>query len=135
VRSLTTFLYDQITQGTIAAPSWKTIRTAKAAARIYVPLGTGMGLGDWVRVVGRFAGEAGFGGIGQERSRKSSLAKRTTVPVNAELANAQWQPSPMMENASIPEQPENVSPNDEFVETLAKDIQVCGLLLWWSHRC
>jgi hypothetical protein len=87
-----------------------------------------MGLGDWVRVVGRFAGDAGFGGIGQERSRKSSLVKPTAA-ANAELADAQWQPSPVIGNASISEQPENTSPSDEFVETLSQDIQVRGCLL------
>ncbi|CAE6457764.1 unnamed protein product [Rhizoctonia solani] len=123
VRSLTTFLYDQITQGTITAPSWKIIRTAKAAARIYVPLGTGMGLGDWVRVVGRFAGEAGFGGVGKIRSRKSSLHSSAPNAEKSRIAGAQWQPgSPEEENIVEKIEPSSVS--DEFVETLAQDVQL-----------
>ncbi|KAG8765792.1 hypothetical protein FRC12_007291 [Ceratobasidium sp. 428] len=124
VRSLTAFLYDQITQGTIAAPSWKVIRIAKAAARIYVPLGTGMGLGDWVRVVGRFAGENGFGGVGQRRGRKPSLVRSSTVPGSSELTGVEWQPSPVMkDDLTPPEQPEDTI-SDEFVETLSKDVQM-----------
>ncbi|KDQ15978.1 hypothetical protein BOTBODRAFT_54444 [Botryobasidium botryosum FD-172 SS1] len=55
VRSLTSYLRTQIVAGTIDAPSWGAVRTAKTAARIYSPLGTQMRLGDWVRVVGAFA--------------------------------------------------------------------------------
>ncbi|CAE6408389.1 unnamed protein product [Rhizoctonia solani] len=84
-----------------APPSWKVIRTAKAAGRIYVPLGTSMGLGDWVRVVGRFGGEAGFGGT----------------------ISAQWQPDSSGEENPV-EKIEQSSISDEFVETLAQDIQL-----------
>ncbi|KAH7344871.1 hypothetical protein B0J17DRAFT_712505 [Rhizoctonia solani] len=123
LRSLTTFLYDQITQGTITAPSWKTIRTAKAAARIYVPLGTGMGLGDWVRVVGRFAGEAGFGGVGKIRSRKSSLHSSAPNTEESGITSAQWQPGSSEEENTVEKmEPDSVS--DEFVETLAQDVQL-----------
>ncbi|GAB1519041.1 hypothetical protein RhiTH_002107 [Rhizoctonia solani] len=122
VRSLTTFLYDQITQGTITAPSWKIIRTAKAASRIYVPLGTGMGLGDWVRVVGRFAGEAGFGGVGKVRSRKPSLHSSASSIGKSGIISAEWQPGPSEEEAVV-ENMEHSSISDEFVETLARDIQ------------
>ncbi|KAF8760948.1 Phosphate acyltransferase [Rhizoctonia solani] len=127
MRSLTTFLYDQITQGTITAPSWKIIRTAKAASRIYVPLGTGMGLGDWVRVVGRFAGEAGFGGVGKVRSRKPSLHSSASSIGKSGIISAEWQPGPSEEEAVV-ENMEHSSISDEFVETLARDIQ-----LYQSH--
>jgi glycerol-3-phosphate O-acyltransferase/dihydroxyacetone phosphate acyltransferase len=51
------------------APSWDTIQIAKTAARIYAPLGTGMRLGDWVRVVRAFI--EGFGGASRvPRGRK-----------------------------------------------------------------
>ncbi|KAG9119027.1 hypothetical protein FRC07_006169 [Ceratobasidium sp. 392] len=129
IRSLTAFLYDQITQGTIAAPSWKIIRTAKAAARMYVPLGTGMGLGDWVRVVGRFAGENGFGAVGQPRNRRRSLIRSSTEPGSSDLTGVEWQPSPPMKDETIPlEQLEECSISDEFVENLSKDVQ-----LYQSH--
>ncbi|KAJ7079098.1 hypothetical protein B0H15DRAFT_924617 [Mycena belliarum] len=44
----------QISSGTIDSPSWDLVRVAKLAARIYVPLGTRMSLGDHVRVVRTF---------------------------------------------------------------------------------
>jgi hypothetical protein len=54
IRSLTSFMHAQLSSNTIDAPSWDLVRAAKTAARIYVPFGTAMGLGDWVRVVARF---------------------------------------------------------------------------------
>ncbi|KAG9007351.1 hypothetical protein FRB90_009431 [Tulasnella sp. 427] len=54
IRSLTTFMHAQLSSNTIDSPSWDLVRVAKTAARIYVPLGTRMRLGDWVRVVARF---------------------------------------------------------------------------------
>ena len=41
----------QISQGTLDAPSWEILRSAKCAANIYAPLGTRMSLGDYVRLV------------------------------------------------------------------------------------
>lgn len=41
----------QISQGTVDAPSWEILRSAKCAANIYAPLGTRMSLGDYVRLV------------------------------------------------------------------------------------
>ena len=54
IKSLTAFMADQISAGTLDAPSWDVISTAKVAARIYAPLGTNMSLGDHVRVVRAF---------------------------------------------------------------------------------
>lgn len=54
IRDLTARLHKQISSGTLDAPSWRLIRNAKLAARIYAPLGTGMSLGDYVRIVGTF---------------------------------------------------------------------------------
>ncbi|KAG8853987.1 hypothetical protein FRB96_007850 [Tulasnella sp. 330] len=54
IRSLTSFMHVQLVSNTIDAPSWDLVRVGKTAARIYVPLGTQMRLGDWVRVVARF---------------------------------------------------------------------------------
>ncbi|KAI0743628.1 hypothetical protein C8Q80DRAFT_1182396 [Daedaleopsis nitida] len=54
VRSLTAKMHQQISSGTLDAPSWRLIRIAKLAARIYAPLGTTMSLGDYVRVVRTF---------------------------------------------------------------------------------
>lgn len=93
-----------------------------------MPLGTGMGLGDWVRVVSRFAGDAGFGGVGQERSRKSSLHGSTATTENSGVVNAQWQPSPHTGDDVIPDKIEDSSMSDDFVENLARDIQACALL-------
>ncbi|KAH9895173.1 hypothetical protein C8Q73DRAFT_759590 [Cubamyces lactineus] len=54
VRVLTAKLQQQISSGTLDAPSWRLIRIAKLAARMYAPLGTTMSLGDYVRVVRTF---------------------------------------------------------------------------------
>ncbi|OBZ70958.1 hypothetical protein A0H81_09023 [Grifola frondosa] len=51
IRALTAKMHQQISSGTLDAPSWKLIRNAKLAAGIYAPLGTTMSLGDYVRVV------------------------------------------------------------------------------------
>ncbi|KAH7920538.1 hypothetical protein BV22DRAFT_1039733 [Leucogyrophana mollusca] len=54
VRSLTARMHQQISARTIDAPSWDLVRCAKLATRIYVPLGTRMSLGDYVRVTRTF---------------------------------------------------------------------------------
>ena len=54
IRSLTARIHQQLSAGTLDSPSWKLIRTAKLATRIYAPLGTEMSLGDYVRVVRTF---------------------------------------------------------------------------------
>ena len=48
IRSLTARIHQQLSAGTLDSPSWKLIRTAKLATRIYAPLGTEMSLGDYV---------------------------------------------------------------------------------------
>ena len=47
-------MHRQIATGTFDAPSWDLIRTAKIATSIYVPLGTAMSLGNYVRVTRTF---------------------------------------------------------------------------------
>ncbi|KAH9935628.1 uncharacterized protein B0H18DRAFT_1101325 [Fomitopsis serialis] len=54
IRALTAKMHQQISLGTLDAPSWRMTRNAKLAARIYAPLGTTMSLGDYVRVVRTF---------------------------------------------------------------------------------
>ncbi|KAK7005672.1 PlsC domain-containing protein [Favolaschia claudopus] len=54
IRLLTANMHGQISSGTFDSPSWDLVRVAKLAARIYVPLGTRMTLGDHVRVVRTF---------------------------------------------------------------------------------
>ncbi|KAI0070641.1 hypothetical protein K474DRAFT_1651022 [Panus rudis PR-1116 ss-1] len=54
IRSLTARIHQQISIGTLDAPSWRLIRIAKLAARMYAPLGTEMTLGDYVRIVRTF---------------------------------------------------------------------------------
>lgn len=54
IRSLTAKMHQQISLGTLDAPSWRLIRNAKLAARIYAPLGTQMCLGDYIRIVRTF---------------------------------------------------------------------------------
>ena len=47
-------LSDTIRSGTLDAPSWDYVRTAKLTTRLYAPLGTQMSLGEYVRVTQRF---------------------------------------------------------------------------------
>lgn len=54
IRALTASMHQQISLGTLDAPSWRMIRNAKLAACMYAPLGTTMSLGDYVRVVRTF---------------------------------------------------------------------------------
>ncbi|KAI0769446.1 hypothetical protein BD413DRAFT_694764 [Trametes elegans] len=54
IRGLTAKLQQQLSSGTLDAPSWRLIRIAKLAASMYAPLGTTMSLGDYVRVVRTF---------------------------------------------------------------------------------
>ncbi|KAF8586687.1 hypothetical protein K439DRAFT_1340225 [Ramaria rubella] len=70
IRSLTDFMADQISAGTLDAPSWDVISTAKTAARIYAPLGTNMTLGDHVRVVRAFVEGFKKTGKGWNQSRE-----------------------------------------------------------------
>lgn len=51
IRQLTENIRQQISRGTVDAPSWGILRSAKCAANIYAPLGTRMSLGDYVRLV------------------------------------------------------------------------------------
>ncbi|CAL1707162.1 unnamed protein product [Somion occarium] len=54
IRALTARIHQQISSGTLDAPSWRLIRIAKLAARMYAPIGTQMSLGDYVRIVRTF---------------------------------------------------------------------------------
>ncbi|KAG9316603.1 hypothetical protein JVU11DRAFT_2657 [Chiua virens] len=54
IRDVTSRMHQLISSQTIDAPSWDLIRSAKLAARMYVPLGTSMTLGDFVRVTRTF---------------------------------------------------------------------------------
>ncbi|KAL4254288.1 Phospholipid/glycerol acyltransferase domain-containing protein [Abortiporus biennis] len=54
IRSLTAKMHQQISAGTLDAPSWRLVRNAKLAAKIYAPVGTEMSLGDYVRLVRTF---------------------------------------------------------------------------------
>ena len=51
IRQLTENMRRQISQGTLDAPSWDVLRSARCAVNIYAPLGTQMSLGDHVRLV------------------------------------------------------------------------------------
>jgi hypothetical protein len=87
-----------------------------------------MGLGDWVRVVSRFASEAGFGGVGQQRSRKSSLHGSAVTTEKSGITSAQWQPNSAPGEEGFLEKSESSTISDDLVETLAQDIQACILL-------
>lgn len=54
IREVTWRMQEQISSGTIDAPSWDLIRSAKLASRMYAPLGTRMSLGDYIRLTRAF---------------------------------------------------------------------------------
>ncbi|KAI6040320.1 hypothetical protein EDC04DRAFT_1534771 [Pisolithus marmoratus] len=55
IREVTARMQELISSGTIDAPSWDLVRSAKLASRMYAPLGTRMSLGDHVRLTRTFA--------------------------------------------------------------------------------
>ncbi|KAG8948038.1 hypothetical protein FRC04_010080 [Tulasnella sp. 424] len=89
IKSLTTFMHAQLSSNTIDSPSWDLVRVAKTAARIYVPLGTRMRLGDWVRVVARFVeglakpGDVNGAGTGAEGVAIERQGMKRTVTWNS----------------------------------------------------
>ncbi|EAU91505.1 hypothetical protein CC1G_01994 [Coprinopsis cinerea okayama7 len=54
IKALTKDLQGSISSGTLDAPKWHLIRSAKLAARMYAPLGTLMPLGEYVRLTRKF---------------------------------------------------------------------------------
>lgn len=54
VKQLTLLMHEQIRQGTIDSPDFRTVRIANTARRLYAPLGTTMTLGDHVHLTQRF---------------------------------------------------------------------------------
>lgn len=55
IREVTARMQELISSGTIDAPSWDLVRSAKLASRMYAPLGTRMSLGDHVRLTRTFS--------------------------------------------------------------------------------
>ncbi|KAI6134515.1 hypothetical protein EDD17DRAFT_1774687 [Pisolithus thermaeus] len=55
IRGVTARMQELISSGTVDAPSWDLVRSAKLASRMYAPLGTRMSLGDHVRLTRTFA--------------------------------------------------------------------------------
>ena len=72
-------MHQLISSQTIDAPSWDLIRSAKLAARMYVPLGTSMSLGDFVRVMRTFV-EAFK--LCEAKGEKSDQQKREDDDIN-----------------------------------------------------
>ncbi|KAL6306512.1 hypothetical protein BKA93DRAFT_729131 [Sparassis latifolia] len=69
---LTGLIHERIGAGTLHAPSWKTMRSAKTAAQIYAPLGTTISLGDHVRMVKTFL----------EAFKDAGSHKNVKIPMN-----------------------------------------------------
>ncbi|KAJ6625901.1 hypothetical protein B0H10DRAFT_1782405 [Mycena sp. CBHHK59/15] len=84
VRLLTARMHEQISSGTIDAPSWDLVRVGKLAGRIYAPLGTRMSLGDHVRV-GRTFIEAFKAAGDADGDRTEEEEEKTTAVEIAEL--------------------------------------------------
>lgn len=72
-------MHQLISSQTIDAPSWDLIRSAKLAARIYVPLGTSMSLGDFVRVMRTFVEAFKLSG---SKGEKSDQQKKEDDDIN-----------------------------------------------------
>ena len=97
MRSLTAKMHQQISSGTLDAPSWRLIRIAKLAASMYAPLGTTMSLGDYVRVVRTFLD-----------AFKIAEAPRTETSSDGEAPP-----------------PEQVAREDMKIVQLGRDLKVC----------
>ena len=80
-------MQQQISAGTLDSPSWDLVRTAKLAARMYCPLGTRMGLGDFVRLVRAFLdafrdldnASGGEPTVTEDNGSSSEIASRTQL--------------------------------------------------------
>ena len=90
-------MHQQISSGTLDAPSWRLIRIAKLAASMYAPLGTTMSLGDYVRVVRTFLD-----------AFKIAEAPRTETSSDGEAPP-----------------PEQVAREDMKIVQLGRDLKVC----------
>ena len=86
IRSLTAKMHQQISSGTLDAPSWRPIRVAKLAARMYAPLGTEMSLGDYVRVVRTFLEALKLAEASRTDAGNSSGSDHITSPLDDESA-------------------------------------------------
>lgn len=118
---------NQISAGTLDAPSWDVIQTAKVAARIYAPLGTNMTLGDHVRVIQTFVEGFKKTGKGWSQTRERSGSwDEPTGPLLGENDKTQGVLSTQTNRS------ETVRKRDEDVDTLAKDLMVSSLSLWFK---
>lgn len=122
IKSLTGFLADQISAGTLDAPCWDVILTAKVAARIYAPLGTRMTLGDHVRVVRAFVESFKKTGKSwtQGHDRTGSWDQTVAFPSDQDHQRDR------VTGADAQTRKEEEMKHDEAVDLLAKDLMVSG---------
>jgi glycerol-3-phosphate O-acyltransferase / dihydroxyacetone phosphate acyltransferase len=109
---------DQISAGTLDAPSWDVISTAKVAASIYAPLGTDMTLGDYVRVVKVFVEGFKKTGKGWNQGSKSIWAELGADPSSP---GVDTRGDPIV---SAERKREDAQRHDQAVDLLAQDLKV-----------
>ncbi|KAH8107257.1 hypothetical protein BXZ70DRAFT_917002 [Cristinia sonorae] len=89
IREMTARLHAKISSGTLDAPSWRLIRNAKLAARIYAPLGTEMALGDYIRIVRTFLEAFKLAESRVEREGEKATSSGEEAPALGEEALAE----------------------------------------------
>jgi hypothetical protein len=114
----------QISAGTLDAPSWDVILTAKVSARMYAPLGTDMTLGDHVRVVGAFVEGFKKTGKGWNQGRERSGSWDEVDATLSSEDDERGVPAARSEGQSRREEERK---HDEAVDLLAQDLKVRGI--------
>lgn len=113
IKDLTNYIAEDITSETLDAPSWEMITVARAAARLYAPLGTNMTLGDYVRVIKVFIEGFKKSGKTWERLRPRS-ASRSFQPIVKPNGSDEITIQPKL----------TIGPTDEDIDQLSKDLLV-----------
>ena len=127
VKALTAFMADQISEGTLDAPSWDVINTAKVATSIYAPLGTNMSLGDHVRVVRAFVEGFKKTGKGWNQGHQKSRSW-TELDADASFLGVDTREDVIV-RANGERTREDVERHDHIVDLLAQDLKVFDLRL------
>jgi hypothetical protein len=123
IKALTSFMADQISAGTLDAPSWDVISTAKVAAGIYAPLGTNMSLGDHVRVVKAFV--EGFKKTGKSWNQEGQRTRRwVELDADVSLLDKDANREDVIVSAEEDEHQADARRHDLAVDALAQDLKV-----------
>lgn len=112
VRQLTNQMEEQIKSGILDAPSWKYIRAAHTARRLYAPLGTKLGLGDYVRLTQRFVDVLANGKTAKSVFDESVSPLKTPMVSRKSFLNGN-------------ETTATTSTSEEDIKLLVEDLKVC----------